>query len=124
MEAARAWARGAAAATVDDGTLDELRRLGAGEQDLAPLEKRAAEGRDGIGVWPENWPVIVAFVAVATQWRVVWLGGLEGGTLMRTGLDYAGVRAALDMLGLKATPDLFGGLQVMEKAALEAWSEA
>lgn len=124
MEAARAWARGAAAATVDEGVLDELRLLGAGEPDLAPLEERAAENRGGIGVWPENWPVIVAFVAVSTQWRTVWLGGLEGGTLMRTGLDYAGVRAALGMLGLKATPELFGGLQVMERAALEAWSEA
>jgi hypothetical protein len=111
-------------AAIDEDDLHDIRRLGASDDDLAALaERTAARDRTGVPVWPENWPVVLAFCAVATQWRTVWVGGLEGGGLMRTGLDYEGVRAGLAMLGIEVTPDLVRGLQVMEHAALEAWSE-
>lgn len=65
---------------------------------------------------------MAAFVTVSTQWRTVWVGGLEGGRLMRTGLDYQGARAGLEMAGVKVDADLFDGLRVMERAAIEAWA--
>lgn len=54
-----------------------------------------------------------------TQWRT-------GGMGERTGLDYAAVTSYLrEVLGIKPKERaaLFGGLQAMEWAALEAWAE-
>jgi len=48
------------------------------------------------------------------------MGGLEGGRLAWLGLDYAGVRAALDLAGIEATPALFHDLRILEAAASEA----
>lgn len=64
-------------------------------------------------VWAENVPAFDLFVAVRTQWRV----GMAG----PSGLDYAGVRACMDLLGTPEgeRPRLFADLQVMEAAALE-----
>ena len=64
-------------------------------------------------VWPENWAAVEAFLAVETQWRISPAGGLLG-------LDYAGVRAALDLLEVPGQRALFVDLQVMERAAIEA----
>lgn len=52
------------------------------------------------------------FLRLRTQWRV----GMRG----PIGLDYAGVRAALAMMRVRATPSLFEDLQTMEAAALSA----
>lgn len=70
------------------------------------------------GVWPENWPIVKAFFAVATQWRVA--GGMG---LVVLGLDYAGVRAGLDAAGIAVTPDLWAGLRIMEAEACAALNE-
>jgi hypothetical protein len=61
-----------------------------------------------------------AFLAVSSQWRCA---GLADGRLVRTGLDYAGVRAALEMAGMGMTPDLWSDLRVIETAAINAQGE-
>ncbi|MCE2910213.1 MAG: DUF1799 domain-containing protein [Burkholderiaceae bacterium] len=68
-------------------------------------------------VLPENWPTLLAFLAVQTQWRI-------GGMGHPVGLDYQGVDVALRRLRIE-DPDgeLFAGLQVMEIAALDAMKE-
>lgn len=58
-----------------------------------------------------------AFLAVSTQWRVT---GPGDGTLRRTGLDYQGVRAGLEMAGVAMTPALWSDLQLIEAGALQA----
>lgn len=74
-------------------------------------QMQAATRRDpsAEGIWPENAPTIRAWLSVASQWRV------SGAVYL--GLDYAGVRAALDALAITVGPDLWSGLQVMEFAA-------
>lgn len=68
-------------------------------------------------LWTENVPAWNAWLAVQTQWRV----GMAGAT----GLDYQGVRAALDEMGLdpEQRRSIFCSLQACERAALEAWDE-
>ena len=75
---------------------------------LADLEAR----QETVEVWPENWPAVELFCAVATQWRASF-----GGVI---GLDYTAVEAAMRMLRIKPAdrPDLFVRLQVMESEAL------
>jgi hypothetical protein len=66
---------------------------------------------------PEDCRIALeAFLACDTQWRRV----VAGSRLISTGLDYAGVRAALAMMGVRATPQLFADLRAMEDEALQA----
>lgn len=64
-------------------------------------------------VWPDNWPIVEAFEAMTTQWRV----GMRGAT----GLDYAVLPVVLRMRGIARAdwPDTFYGIRVMESAALD-----
>lgn len=52
--------------------------------------------------------------------RTQWRDGMGG----RTGLDYAGVRAYLDLMGLRGADrrDAFAGIQACEAATLQAWA--
>lgn len=61
-----------------------------------------------------------AFLAIATQWRVV---GPGDGTLRRTGLDYQGVRAGLECGGVAVTPQLWSDIQLIEAGAIAAGLE-
>jgi hypothetical protein len=71
-------------------------------------------------VWPRNIAVVRVFQALATQWRAAPMGGV-------TGLDYSAITPTV-LRGLQvsrqAWPEIFAGLQVMEAAALAAFSEA
>ncbi|MBW6506165.1 MAG: DUF1799 domain-containing protein [Rhodobacteraceae bacterium] len=71
-------------------------------------------------MWAENLAAFEAFLAVATQWRVV--GHMNGMTA--TGLDYAGARAGLDLAGIAVTPALWADLQSIEHGAIAAMNEA
>ena len=68
-------------------------------------------------LWPCNVPAWNAWQGVRTQWRE----GMAG----RSGLDYAGVRAYLDLQGLHGAErrDAFAGIQACEAATLEVWAE-
>ncbi|WP_316191311.1 MULTISPECIES: DUF1799 domain-containing protein [unclassified Bradyrhizobium] len=112
---------------MDAQSLDHLR------QALGTDETEADAAQEFDGIWPENIPIVRAFVAVASQWRVVprSAGGMitpMGGHIAPTipvviGLDYGGVRAGLDAEGFTVTPELWRGLRVMEAAACAAFNE-
>ena len=65
-------------------------------------------------LWPENKPIVDAFIAVATQWRVVTLAS---GRAWWQGLDYTAVRAGLEMADIRLTPAQWFGVQQMERTA-------
>lgn len=65
---------------------------------------------DEFEIWPENVEPVSLFMKMQTQWRI----GVAG----ITGLDYSGVMAALTFMGVPHTPELFGKIQVMERAVL------
>lgn len=56
-----------------------------------------------------------AFLAVSSQWRVA-AGG--GGGIAVIGLDYTAVRCGLSAAGIRVTPEIWAGLQVMEAEAV------
>ncbi|MCK9469044.1 MAG: DUF1799 domain-containing protein [Porticoccaceae bacterium] len=65
-------------------------------------------------VFPDNRDAARVFYASGTQWRYAWDGS-------RLALDYRGVTAVLEMLGLPvANPQLFEDLRLIEKGALGA----
>ena len=65
-----------------------------------------------VHVWPENWPVLMLFDRLSTQWRV----GMNG----PTGLDYNVLLRFLDRMRLSDSDydDMLGDLSVLEQAAL------
>ncbi len=64
-----------------------------------------------LAVLAENWDTVRAFCAVQTQWRY-------GSSGHATGLDYAGVQAAVQALGIRLRA-VFDGLRVMEAEVLQ-----
>lgn len=71
-------------------------------------------------MWPQNVPVVRAWLAVSTQWRTAPLPLPLGGGPYWIGLDYAGVVAGLGALGIVVTPQLWSGLMIMEDEAIRA----
>jgi hypothetical protein len=102
------------ARTDDDSALSDAARWGldVAPEDLAPLTADDA-------VWESNVDAVMAFLSISTQWRVV--AGATG--LIYTGLDYAGVRDGLSLAGIVVTPDLWAGVQTIERGALSAMAE-
>lgn len=68
-------------------------------------------------LWPCNVQAWKCWQGVRTQWRT--------GMADPTGLDYAGVRAYLDLQGLEGDErrSVFAGIQACEAATLAAWAE-
>lgn len=68
-------------------------------------------------VEPDNWPTVLAWCLMTTQWRM----GPSG----CHGLDYTAVDVVMRRRGIEDVDGLvFAGLQVMEGAALAAMHEA
>lgn len=67
-------------------------------------------------VWQENWPIVEVFLAMGEQWR--WTGGMEP---RRAGLDLSALPIVYEGLQVrrKKRPEVFQGLLVMQRAALE-----
>ena len=78
-----------------------------------------AEPEVEFALWADHEAAWEAWAAVATQWRVVAVGGIEGGTLVWLGLDYGSARAALDLAGLAVTPATWAELRCIEAGAIE-----
>ena len=78
---------------------------------------------DFVHVWPEHRQAFDVFCAMQTQWRMA--GGGMGGS-SPTGLDYPALRVVMDLLDVPQAEQagVFADVQVMERAALNAMSEA
>jgi len=105
--AALFWVRGCGE---NDKAIDDASVLGATPESIAALH---GEKEESFEIDPENWDAFTAFLSVATQWAMASHGG-------PTGLDYQRVKAGLEMAGVDVTPELFGKLRVIERAALNA----
>ncbi|MEW6479781.1 MAG: DUF1799 domain-containing protein [Pseudomonadota bacterium] len=72
---------------------------------------------DDYGVWPENWPAVVVFMQLRTQWRISFAGA--------TGLDYGVLYPLLDRV--TTDPDewqqLLDDVRVLESAALDVMNK-
>jgi hypothetical protein len=66
---------------------------------------------------PENEPAAEIFLACATQWRLAGMSGIP------TGMDYAGVQAAIALMGATPSPALFDELRDMEAGALKQFAK-
>ena len=68
-------------------------------------------------LWPDNLVAWQCWQGIQTQWRV----GMGGAT----GLDYAGVRAYLELQDLPPDErrEVFAGLQACERTTLDVWAE-
>ncbi|WP_162931680.1 DUF1799 domain-containing protein [Mesorhizobium sp. DCY119] len=72
------------------------------------------------GVWPDNRKAVDAFLFAASQWRTATTMVERRMTTLWIGLDYAGIRVALDARGIALDADLMTGIQIMEQAARNA----
>jgi len=63
-------------------------------------------------VWPENWPALLMFLRMETQWRI----GLNG----RDGLDYRVLEWLFSLYPVDDPRQLLEDLKVVEIAILEA----
>lgn len=63
----------------------------------------------------ENWPVILVFLALTTQWRYHEMSGTA------LGIDYTAAASVIGLYGHKgkAAREVFDGVRVMESAALD-----
>jgi hypothetical protein len=84
------------------------------------VQLRSASQTDFAGVFAVNAGVVTAFTASASQWRTVLVATPAGLRTRFLGLDYAGVKVALEALQIRLTPDLWAGLASMEQAAAAA----
>jgi hypothetical protein len=104
--------RGGSAIPAEDSDIVRgLRAFGADDAFLA--EWREAQRAQPLDVWDDNEQALLVFLESSTQWRYA---GMEGA---RVGLDYAGVRSVIALLGVPETPALFGDLRDMEHEALQ-----
>lgn len=73
------------------------------------LEEQQARDTE---VWPDNWPVLLVFDDLMSQWNV----GMNG----VIGLRYEALPLVLELHGIKRKRQLemFDGLRVMERAAI------
>lgn len=87
---------------------------------LAEAGEAKSEDGEAFGVWPENWDIVAAFLAVITQFRVITLSTMERAKMVYLGLDYMAARAGLSGLRIRVTPELWAGICAMEAAYTKA----
>lgn len=89
--------------------IEDAEALGAPPEVIARL--RDATGAGPFLLWPCNASILEAFSLVATQWRRLPDG-------RPCGLDYAAVKAGLEMAGIEADRRLLEGLQICEQEVM------
>lgn len=112
--AAEHWARGPQADP--EHLAAQLEAFGA-PPEVVEEERRKEEERALFEIYPENETAVLAFIHLATQWRVV--SGAMGGAIF-LGLDYNSVRPVLWALDVPRARwrEIFADLRIMEAAAL------
>lgn len=97
---------------MNDDLAEQFRQMG-----VSVRNADVGEEEGGFEVWSCNWESFRIFLACETQWRAAV--GMAG--LVWLGLDYAAVDMV--MRRMKAPDDAFEHIQIMEAAALQAFSE-
>lgn len=77
--------------------------------------RKKAKPEDVFHVFDDNWEVVLLFCRMATQWRIVV--GMAGAAYQ--GIDYTALEAVMRMNRVKDRDRMWGGIQIMERAALE-----
>ena len=77
---------------------------------------KAEKEPDVFEVWPENWPTVLMWCRVATQWRVSMAGPV--------GLDYNVFPWLFKVYQVEDEREMMEGLQLMERSYLSCISEA
>lgn len=83
---------------------------------MPQLAEHAARGAlQDLVVFECNWVALEVFLNCTTQWRMSPMGDIQA-------LDYASVRAVIDMMGIKRKEraDVFKRLRLIEAGALPA----
>lgn len=108
MAAARHWAGG--------GTPDLSEAAADAESWGLPADLVAdlEQEEPGFPVWPQNMPIIHAFLSIANQWHLVPIGA---GRIYWQGLDYVRASAGLGLAGISLSPLQWSWVRVMERAA-------
>lgn len=114
-EAARHWATGG-----QYSRRDQIRQFERdAEQYGIPVDillETMPDEPDQFEIWPENEESLRTFIACSTQWRII-------GTRL-AGLDYVALHAAMVMLGMTRTREIFDDVRNMESAALGEMNRA
>lgn len=99
----------------DDDAERSLRQLGVAQADI-DSSRRAEAPADDFKPWPWHRDAMKLFGGMRTQWRLV--AGLGG--VIYIGLDYSGLAAVEERLGLAGRgQELFDQLQGIERGALD-----
>lgn len=97
-----------------------MRAKGAPEEEIeayrnARQKSSKTQDDSDFEVWPENWPALLIFVSVKTQWRII--AGMGGASFQ--GIDYP---ALIEVIKLKVEKDqrsqMFDDVQLIELGAL------
>jgi len=128
--AAAFWGRAAAGDRRHEHDAEDLEQL---EEDRAvlgvkldgaepPSEEENQEG-DVYPVWRENWPTLLFFLRLHSQWHT---HSAPDGEVIRTGIMRDGIEFELRHtlgIGRRQHPALMRDIRVMEAAALQAMNE-
>ena len=102
-----------------DDALSDARIFGLDDEEIDGL--RDALGRQqGKKLWARHLPAFQALCAAGTQWRRRLVFTAAGPLELVTGVDYAALKVALDILGIVLTPSSWAELMVLERAAAGA----
>lgn len=101
---------------MNDDVVRQLEELQAPEEVIEAARRKLKPPDSHFHVWEENWPVVVLFSELATQWRVQ----VGMSSVVYFGLDYPSVESVMNVQRIPraARAELLHGLRVMENAAL------
>jgi hypothetical protein len=119
IAAARQWALGDGGGADDDAIADAWRD-GWPEEEIDALRHELAATLPGYRLWAMHGRAFLALEAGRTQWRTGLVAVAAGLATRILGLDYAGLKVALDALGLTLLPHEWRQLTVLERAAAQA----
>lgn len=103
----------------DDDALADARRWGLDDEEIAAVT--AALGRSGNErLWVQHVAAFAALCAAGTQWRRRLVATADGVRELVAGLDYAGVKVAIDAVGIALTAEDWRQLRVLETEAVRA----
>jgi hypothetical protein len=111
------------AARIDQSTLDQMRRWGASDEDIALaqglMQQQAQSSGEECEVWPDNWEAWQAFLMVSRQWIYV------GPDHRRAALNWPGIEVVTRALGWrgKRWADLVQALLAVESEVIRIDNE-